>query len=377
MKAPSTQVDQATYHLAKEGYLYELGLLIQLSKTLTFGKLLHFFSNYEKFLSSEKEQFLGPRLAERLLAADQRIDTANSSSESEKLFACANLAASCEIFRGWTIPVGELDTRKTEEYLQYVLDHSNNNTIQLGRKMSVRLNKADAVRVVQTLKLLGLFSAGGRSYKQLSLCASAGERDRHVFYETPHIIKRKPPPGTPVMTLSPPLAFDVKVTGAPDNVVIIDNDPALKSVYEELNTREKGRLCAWNMDMHEGLSQLSNLIYQKKQLQPRDLVVAFRLAPAAFPDIQRFLLDLGNTIDKSADFIATIGSGDTLTDFIHRLEVMDELEKQLRAKQMNPVRIKNYFGRNHREQHANPIHGLSQYASYETLYCKLDKEKLD
>jgi hypothetical protein len=142
-----------------------------------------------------------------------------------------------------------------------------------------------------------------------------------------------------------------------------------------LNAEGQGSVKAITADLYEGLDWLTQQV-ENRVMPPRTMVVAYRIEPRAFPDIEQFLDSIGNVIADSADLVMTIGSGDTTEEFRHRIDVLEGIYRNLADKGMNPLRIKYYSGVNTEEQRASPVFGLNQYASYETLYCKLDKRRL-
>ena len=371
MTATSVLTDNDIYNLAREGYLYELGLLVRIVKSVHFKTWLPLFSDYEKFLTSDRKALPGKKNLSDFLKKRRVIDAADKTGISRGLFACANLAACCEIFGGWTIPFTTLDSSRVQEYLQAAIAHGGRGKDKLGQNMAIRLNNGDTVRVIQVLKLLGLVAANTSGRDQLSLGASTAQRDRHALHLTPWI-----KPAEPLLPLSMQsrLKFGVNA-GHPESIVLIDNDPEVKSVYEQLNNEEQGRVLAMNTDLYAGLKALSEQV-TGAHMRPRNLVVAFRIEPGAFSDMALFLELLGQVVNGSCDFIVTIGSGNSLEGFKHRLEVLNELDERLLEKGMTPIRVKCYEGKTPEEQRMRPVYGLNQYASYETLYCRLKQERL-
>ena len=363
--------DDTIYDLAREGFLHELGVLVEITRSPWFRELLPSFLTYKAFLSSGRHSFLDDRLLGKLLKEPAGINALDSAAEVKKLLLCANLAACCEIFAGWTIPVDELDPDRTGEYLRLALANAGADRKSLGRNMAQRLNNGDTVRIIQTLKLLGLIRADTNGYHQLSLGASIGRRDCHALHLEPSILPVAPATSPTVM---PPLRFGVR-PGNPTDIILMDNDTALQPVYERLNADQPGRVTAMNVDLYDGLQEIAQKV-SKEQLPARTLIAAFRIEPRAFPDIDFFLDGIGRVLDARADFVMTIGSGDTDDEFRHRLEVLNGISERLSQKGMQPVRIKCYRGETLKEQRARPAFGLNQYASYETLYCKLERNRL-
>jgi hypothetical protein len=358
------------YIMAKEGYRYELSLLTQIIKSDLFAEILPFFTNYRQFVLNGRDQYFGHSLIQELMN-NHEINCSDQLEAGKKLFTCANLSASCEIFGGWIMPIAELDEGRIDQYLEMAISHGSAAQSNIGNSMAVRLNNGDTVRVIQTLKLLGLLPADTSKYKQLSLGASIGKRDSHAFHLIPAIASALPgflP--TPLSSLK----FGV-MPSQPSSIILIDSDPSLSTVYEKINNEGNKQTIAMNMDFYDGMDRLHDLI-NHSQLDAREMISAFRLAPEAFPDVNRFFQSLSRIIDESAHFVTTIGAGENLEEFEHRRDVMNNLFGYLIEKGMEPVRIKNYTGSSMAQQRENPLFGLSQYASYETLYCKLDKSKL-
>lgn len=364
--------DETIYQLAEAGFLHELEHLIRATHRPEFRDLLPAFVSYKNFLTTEKHRFFGIHLAKRLLKEKRILDFASDRKEIQKLALCANLAAWTEIFHGWTIPVGGLQVTRANEYLQMALSSTNIPRDELGRGMAQRLNNGDTVRVVQILKLLDLIAEDTGSHQQLSLGASIGRRDCYALHLTPSIL-----PLAPVSTAAAPpsLHFSVQPSSAA-HTILIDNDPSLQPIYDALNKETEGKVSASNTDICEGLRLLAEQI-NRSQLEPRTLVAAFRIEPAAFGDFRSIIDAVGKVIDRSADLVMTIGSGDTDDVFRERLQVLGEISDELARRDLKPVRIKTYKGQSLNEQRSKPVFGLNQYASYETLYCRLDRSKLE
>lgn len=374
MKGTPEQLDKTIYKLATEGYLYELRNLVRLVKSNEFGDILPLFSDYEYFLHSSRNNVFAEDAVDQLLKTNRTIRANDSASIVKKLFACANLSACCETFGGWTIPIAELEMSKTNEYLQLALNSVGANYDHIGRNMGVRLNKCDTARVIQPLKLLGLLRPDSQTCDQLSLCCSIGERDRHALHQTPHINSVNPATSLASQQYQKqPLHFST-ISHIPKHIAMIDNDTILEPIYEQFN-KEEDNLLAMKTDLYDGLKVLANKI-ELKMLRPRNLVVAFRLAPEAFPDSKRYLDELAYVINQEADLIMTIGAGDNLAEFTHRLKVMDNIFNDLTDRGMSPIRIKNCKGNSPKQQQLRLVYGLSQYASYETIYCRLIKKRL-
>ena len=347
--------------LAIEGYSYELKTLIRLFQSEICANIIPLFSNYESFLSEKRSVILGKNILQ-LLTCDNLIDANIQSPISNKLFACANLAASCGIFNGWSIPLNTVNINKSDQYLTMAISGAIKTQPNLGQNMADRLNNGDTIRVIQILKLLGLLTTEPVLF-QLSTGSSIGIRDRMATHVTPHISINHVINNTPVKLST--------IQSHEHNIVLIDNDVNIKSVYEELNSSQRN-VYALNKDVYIGLDEVAELV-ANNALKPRTLITAYRLEPRAYTDISRYISSIGRVIASQADFLTTIGSGDTDEEFNDRKRVINALYEDLLNRGMSPVRIRMYIGETIQQQRFNPLFGLNQYASYEILYCKLEK----
>ena len=347
--------------LAIEGYSYELKALIKLFQSDVGSEIISLFSDYESFVKEKRSDILGDNTLQTL-ANNNLIDATTPTSVASKLFACANLAASCEVFNGWSMPLSAIDLSRADEYLNMAISDAVNTQTNLGQNMAVRLNNSDTVRVIQILRLLGILETGSECY-QLATGSSIGIRDRIATHITPKISINH-------FLNNAPVQFST-VKANSNNIVLIDNDPNMKTAFEQLSISDSN-IHTINKDMYIGLDEAAKSI-TNNELKPRTLVTAYRLEPRAYADTSLYLSKIGGTIAAEADFITTIGSGDTDEEFKNRKQVIDDLYADLVNRGMEPIRIKMYKGETTKQQRFNPLFGLNQYASYDILYCKLKK----
>ena len=347
--------------LAIEGYSYELKALIKLFQSDMGADIISLFSNYESFLKEKRTAILGQNILQ-LLVSNNLIDATNQSTISRKLFACANLAASCEVFSGWSMPLSTIHINQSDEYLNMAISAAINTQSNLGQSMAVRLNNGDSIRVIQILKLLDLMNTEPDCY-QISTGSSIGIRDRIATHITPCISINH-------FLRNAPVQFSTIKSEAND-IVLIDNDTNMKAAFDQLNDTQNN-VHALNKDVYIGLDEVAESI-ANNILKPRTLITAYRLEPRAYTDIKGYIDRIGHVIDSQADFVTTIGSGDTDRELKDRKQVLNDLHHDLVDKGMNPIRIKMYKGETVQQQRFNPLFGLNQYASYEILYCKLEK----
>ena len=367
-----TSLDEA-FTIAFNGYASELDLLVRLVHSGNVIKLLPAMLDYSQFLARGKRKIFGTHPLELVCDSNGVIGGLNTRPRAEELFTCANLVACCYLFSSWTIPLGSLERSQVGQYCERAISHISGDTTAKTNLMGQRLNSGDAGRVIHTLKILGLIEADSTRYKQLSIGASNGMRDREAIHQMP--IFRPLAEDDRRFTAKtrwkklPPMQFGIHKATVED-IVLVDNNPKHKKHYEWLNTTEKGRVLALNQDAGEALENLFARI-EAGHVRPRDLVVLFRMEPVVMPDVDGFLDAVGDVIDEKADLVITIGAGESTEEFELRLRKMDEIAGSLLKRGMKPVRIKWYHGNTIEEQRNKPLFGSVGYASYEILYCKL------
>jgi len=357
---------QELFDIGVAGYLQELRSLVRIIAADSFAELLPLFSNYREFLQSNLQQQFAPDLLAALVNEDNTIYLDCLPAIGERLFSCANLAAACETFNGWTIPAGRLTVENCGEVLRDNILVSGVTEQRLGEIMGIRLNRSDAVRVAQIIKLLGLLSPDASKYDQLALGASMARRDREGFHCIPGIGPEHP---GAEFSRAANLNFAVQ-SCEPNSLAIIDNDKNLQQDFERINRTEGSSIQALNLDLYAGLDSLATAIEQGDGRR-RNLVTMFRLEPRALPDITGFLDKLSRVVSPDASFLATVGSGDTEPEFVARQAVMDEFGEQLKARGLRPLRIILYDQKSQAKGRIKPAFGIAEYASFEILFCNL------
>lgn len=358
---------QELFEIGVAGYLQELRSLAQIIASDSFADLLPLFKNYTDFLHRNLDQHFPQDLILDLANAENTIHVNRVPIIGERLFSCASLAAACETFNGWTIDAGTINAGNCAEILRDNIQVSGVTQQRLGEIMAIRLNRSDAVRTAQIIKLLGLLPGDSSQYDQLALGASLARRGREGFHRIPGIGPERPGAG---FSGSSRLNFAVR-SCEPKSLVIIDSDKNLERDFEHINRTESPIIRALNLDLYEGLDCLATAVEQG-EFSPRNLVTMFRLEPRALPEIPVFLDKLSRVVNKSAFFLATVGSGNTSLEFVARQQVMDELTLQLQARGLRPLRIVMYEQENQASGWVDPTFSVSEYASYEILFCNLD-----
>jgi len=360
---------QALFDIGVAGYLQELRSLVRIIDSDSLTDLLPLFTDYSNFLDCNLNQYFPQGLILELANAENTIYVDRLPKIGERLFNCASVAAACETFNGWTINAGTITEKNCSQLLQENIQISGTPPQRLAEIMGIRLNRSDAVRTAQIIKLLGLLPNDSMHYDQLALGASMARRDREGFHRIPGIGPEKPGAD---FSSSAKLNFAVK-SCEPNSLVIIDNDKNLEQDFAQINRTESPTIQALNLDLYEGLDRLATILEQGDS-RPCNLVTMFRFEPEALPDIAEFLDKLSRVVNQSAYLVATIGSGNTQSEFVARQKTMDELTAQLKAQGQSPLRINMYQQENQTSGLASPVFGVSEYASFEILFCQLTAE---
>ena len=143
-----------------------------------------------------------------------------------------------------------------------------------------------------------------------------------------------------------------------------------------MNKEEGGRVLALNTDADMAF-KLLEAEQKDSNLVRRNMVACLRLDHRMIPDGETFLRSTRKVIDEKADLIMTIGAGNNLEEFEGRLKCFDDLFSILTERQLKPIRILLHGKGSAAEQRNRPNFGQLAYASYQILYCKLDRARLE
>ena len=363
---------QELFDIGVAGYLQELRSLARMISSDAVADLLPLFSNYEDFLHHGVQHHFHPELLTGLVNDGNTVRFDPVAPGVERLLRCASLAAFCEVFNGWTIDGGSLREEGAEEVLQQNILTSGESEQRLGQIMGIRLNRSDALRVGQLVKLLGLLPADAQHFDQLALGASLARRDREGFHRIPGIGPAMP--GAELMARGR-LNFAVKPC-EPNSLVIIDNDTSLAEDFAELNRSQGPGLQALNQDLSEGLDHLAMAV-QQGTARRRNLVTMFRLEPRALPDVSGFLDRLSRVVTYPAWLLVTVGSGDTRQEFAARQQIIEELSDQLQSRGQQPLRLMLHNPTETGDGRGRPLFGIAEFASFEILFCRFGADFID
>ena len=280
------------YNLAISGYRYELRRLVSVVNSNLFGDKLKLFVNKKKQLEMQRHHVYSKCL---LNLSDQNglsMDAENPDEKDFPFYLHVDLAAACAFFDGLTIPFSRLSYEQVDNYLHTLISQMEGSKQEISATIAERLNRSDTMRVVMALKLLGLLPVDSHRFRQLSLGALFGDRDRRFMHQQPVLAKKN----TVIKAVGQGnLATSAMKFGTRSNIardiVLVDLDPAVAEHYAELNRSQKGKVLALNCDVLEGLEKLYREI-QKNSKKTRDLIMLFRMEPMMLPDVDLFFKKL-------------------------------------------------------------------------------------
>ena len=361
-------------------YALEADSLGALAQTAAFGDAIQHFRDYDGYLRRLNADPSHRSKLSTVISSEGVVDTATPSKELVLPLYQAQIAACTELFKGWEIRKDQL----TREGMRLLVEKSaaalvdvpnvptnippeqlNNAQKQILSAVNV-LQNADTVRVVQLIKLLGFLPSRTENIQQLSLGVGNGYRDLYGIHITPKVTVG----GFPNKSYF----FDT-IERQAAHTVLIDNDPAQKEHFRQLNAREYEKVLALNEDTNESLRQLPEMQLQSGLAQ-RNLVACLRIDHRMIPSAEEFLRLVSQVTAPEADLIMTIGAGHNLSEFEGRLKCFDDLTNLLTKLDHNPIRVILHRGGSLEEKRRTPAFGQLAYTSYQILYCKLKRDRL-
>ena len=362
-------------------YVLEADTLGALAQSAAFDDVVRYFGSYEYYLKCLHSDPVYQSSLDRIISDQGIVDVAVPSKELVLLFCQAQIAACTELFKGWEIPSDQLNRQGMRSLVnkstEALLDVPNVPTnIPLEQLSSAQrqilsavnvLQNADTVRVIQITRLLGMLTTSAEDTHQLSIGVGNGYRDLYGIHMVPKVTVNDLP--------SKSFVFDTQDKQAA-HTVLIDNDPEQGEHFKQLNSRESETVLALNQGADESLKHLRGAL-NESQLAPRNLVACLRIDHRMIPEPERFFELLAGVIAPEADLIMTIGAGHNLAEFEGRLNCFDSLFNLLTDLGHKPVRIILHKGGSLEEKRATPAFGQLAYTSYQIIYCRLERDRLN
>lgn len=346
-----------------------------------FETLLSYFGDYDGYLERLLKDVNHQQTINALLNNSGIIDTAVPTKELAQLFCQAQIAACAELFNGWKLNSAHLNRARIAALVKQgsssiatvpaiPADMQAQHYSEAQRLLLNGINviqNIDTIRVLQVLKLLGLLRIKAHQAQQLSLGVGNGYRDLFGIHMLPKITRTQIESGNQ-------FSFEI-IERQAAHTILVDNDLVYKAHFSELTKNEENKVLALNANAEDALSEIKEK-QEQSLLQLRNLLVCLRIDHRMIPDAGIFLKSIAGVIDKQADLVMTIGAGNKLEEFSGRLSCFDDLFNCLAEKNLKPIRILLHGKGTAAEQRANPNFGQLAYASYQILYCKLERDRL-
>ena len=320
-------------------------------------------TDYPRLLRKRRAKFDPYKMINNLSSGKGIIHPDTPHPFLKEAFVHAHIAACCHLFQDLPMPPLHEPITFTQSIVGTIRQLMAQGQMT-PKELSKRIHTADAARTMFILRMLGLIGKPAQAFSQISLAAGPGNRDVEGLHGIPSIARQH----------DGSIRFHLKPQ-SPKNVVLIDNDPNLKTHYFRLNTTEGRWMLALNESATEALAHLPTDL-EERRWNSRNLVVGIRIDHRMIPDAAEFLELLEPVLDHKADFVFSIGAGHSLEEFSGRLNALDRLFNHFTIRGLKPVRILLHEDGPPEHQRISPSFGLSPYTTYEILYCKLDRDKL-
>jgi len=345
-------------------YLAEIRALDRVTKLPGFMRLLDYFQDYQAFLNTRMRP---PSPIESILATPRGgriIEIANAPEEISQLFGTAHLAACSVLLEGTQINLGKLRSSNLIAEMKQLLAQTLQTDPSQSYRLMPKLVAMDAVRTFQLLRIAGLLTRPSKEMFQLGLGAAGGTKDIYSVHTEPAIYSF---PGAEGQIIG----FGYTEGHAADTV-ISDLDPRHTVIYEKFAQDKNLPVTGYISDTFELLETL-----QTKNTHKRNLITMLRIEPAMIPDCAGLLRRLSPIIDEDCDFILSIGAGDSPDAYELRIEVVADMFEKLERVGLKPVLFRLHLGGNVMQQASSLQFGNAATASYEILYCKISRKKLE
>lgn len=346
-----------------DAYMSEINGLSYATTLPEFQNILDHLINYQKFIQQRKRD---PSTLKMILNASNGTRIINSTSTSASLreiIYTAHVAACCDMLKGSQLLFQQLQPEPLKTIARNFLSQKTGMSEQENLYSVQNLHSMDAVRTILLLRLLGLITRQSEKMYQLALGTGSGIKDMYSIHRLPQISTRE-------TNRQKTLAFNVIQKNVAE-ITLVDADPMYHDYYIELEKEDNLTVTTYNYDTIEALKAYSNEITNK-----RNLITLIRIDHRMIPDVDDLLCQLIPLISDECDFILSIGSGDTLEDFEGRTNKVQEIFDTLESANLKPVLFKMHKPGALQNQWATLHFGHPGIASYQILYCALNKKAL-
>ena len=345
-------------------FLSEIKALDRVAGQVDIGDILAGFADYKHLL--EQAGTPDSPFAEISDFSNTRriVSVTSGLARIQSLFAAAHLAACSILLEGIQIDLVRLESgklaRDMEAYLQNLLERNP----QAIQHVMQKLIGMDAVRTIQMLRLAGLISRKTEDICQLGLGAATGNKDVHYVHTEPLINSLPGKNGLKV-------GFGaLKKSGA--NIIISDLDQRHAPLYKYYAEDSSSAVSGFIGDTYGVLDML-----KEQGVRKSNLITMLRIEPAMIPDINGFLRRLRPVLAEGADFVLSIGAGDSPEAYKQRIDKVEQLFGRLEEMGLEPVIFRLHLGGGVMQQAASLQFGNASTASYEILYCRMHLDSLN
>jgi len=351
------------YQKLTDAFMSEINQLIFASSLPSFQKILGFMENYPKYLRSLRKQ-RSPLIPILEASNNTRIiDRTNIAPLLTDSIYTAQVAACCQMLMDIRLPVSQLQPDALKKLAQQSIPPENALTDEDSIRRTDILASMDAVRTMHLLRSLGLVTRASDKMQQIALGAGSGRNDIDSIHRVPEVKFDD-------VNKQKYATFKVKQDSVAD-IILVDADPLQHEHYKSLNDDKTSSITAYNEDTNEVLKKLPH-----NNIIKRNLVTLLRMEHRMLPNVDEFLKNLGGVIDKDCDFVMSIGSGDSIEDFEGRVNKVKEFYDLFEKANLKPVIIKLHNPGSLDEQWGSLSFGHPSLASYQVLYCKIDKKNI-
>jgi len=351
------------YDKLSDAFMSEINQLVYASSLPSFQKILGSMTDYPKYLRSLRKQ-RSPLIPILEASNNTRIiDRTNIAPLLTDSIYTAQVAACCQMLMDIRLPVNQLQPEALQRLAKQTMPPEDVMTPEDTIRRTDILASMDAVRTIHLLRSLGLITRASEKMQQIALGAGSGRNDIDSIHRVPEV-------KIDDVNKQKFATFKVKQNKVAD-IILVDADPLQQQHYENLNANTSTKITAYNEDTNDVLERLHH-----EKITKRNLVTLLRMEHRMLPNVKEFLSNLSGVIDNDCDFILSIGSGDSIEDFEGRINKVKEFYDLFEKANLKPVIIKLHNPGTLDEQWGSLSFGHPSLASYQILYCKIDKKKI-
>lgn len=339
-------------------YNSEIRALDRMAMQIDVANILPGFCNYSELLSLAHSPDSPFATISDFSKTGRIVNVARGSARVQLLFSAAQLAACSILLEGHHVDFVRLESGMLAPDMEASLQHMLENKPGMAQDVMQKLIGMDAVRTIQVLRLAGLISRKSEDMYQLGLGAATGNKDIHYVHTEPIVNSL---PGKSGLRIGFG-AHERRVA----NIIISDLDQRHSSLYRQYGEDGTCSVSGYIGDTFEVLEKLD-----EQGIRKRNLVTMLRIEPAMIPDIDGFLGRLCPLLEEGADFVLSIGAGNSPEAYKQRIETVEQLFNRLGELGLEPIVFRLHLGGSVMQQASSLQFGNASTASYEILYCKM------